>query len=276
MVKIISIVNQKGGVGKTTTAINVAACLAQRLRRTILLDLDPQGNATSGLGIAKQGLEQTVFDMLIEGVPFAKILKPGPVENLWVAPANSDLLSAEWHLSTEDSDKFTLKQALCEFLWEEPEFSRPEYIVIDCPPSLGQLSLNAILASDSLIIPVQCEYYALEGLAGILSSTTLLRQNFNNHLSLEGILLTMADRRLNLSRQVEEDIRRAYGAYVFGNVISRSVRLSEAPSHGLPIILYDPESPGASAYQDMTQEVIDHEAKSVRTWPLRPTGGSAG
>lgn len=275
MVKILSIVNQKGGVGKTTTAINLSACLAHNYRRTILIDLDPQGNATSGVGVQKQNLGRTIYDVLIEGVPFSEVLQPTALDHLRVAPSNNDLLSAEWHLSSDEEGKFALRQALSEFLWDEPEAQRPDYIVIDCPPSLGQLSLNAILASNSVIIPVQCEYYALEGLAGILSSTTLLRQNFNNHLSLEGILLTMADRRLNLSRQVEEDIRKAYGAYVFSNVVARSVRLSEAPSHGLPIILYDPESPGAAAYLDITQEVIEHEAKSARTWPLRPSLGSA-
>lgn len=267
--------NQKGGVGKTTTAINLSACLAHNYRRTILIDLDPQGNATSGVGVQKQNLGRTIYDVLIEGVPFSEVLQPTALDHLRVAPSNNDLLSAEWHLSSDEEGKFALRQALSEFLWDEPEAQRPDYIVIDCPPSLGQLSLNAILASNSVIIPVQCEYYALEGLAGILSSTTLLRQNFNNHLSLEGILLTMADRRLNLSRQVEEDIRKAYGAYVFSNVVARSVRLSEAPSHGLPIILYDPESPGAAAYLDITQEVIEHEAKSARTWPLRPSLGSA-
>ncbi len=276
MVRIISIVNQKGGVGKTTTAINLAACLAQRMRRTILIDLDSQGNATSGLGIVKEKIEKSIYDTLIEGVPFSEILLPVSFENLWVAPANSDLLSAEWHLSTEESGKDVLRQALAEFLWNEPVSKRPEYILIDCPPSLGQLSLNAVLSSDSMIIPVQCEYYALEGLAGILSSTTLLRQNFNNRLALEGILLTMADRRLNLSRQVEEDIRRAYGTQVFRTVIPRSVRLSEAPSHGLSIIHYDPESPGSAAYLEVTQEIIDHETKSARTWPLRPALGSTG
>jgi len=272
VVKVLSIVNQKGGVGKTTTAINLAACLAQRMRRTVLIDMDPQGNATSGLGIDKNKLDGTIYDTLLEGVPFSNILQPVSFDHLQVAPANSDLLSAEWHLSTEESGKQVLRQALNEYLWNVTETTRPEFILIDCPPSLGQLSLNAILASDSLIIPVQCEYYALEGLAGILSSTTLLRQSFNPRLSLEGILLTMADRRLNLSRQVEEDIRRAYGAHVFQTIVSRSVRLSEAPSHGLPIIQYDPESAGASAYQEITQEVIDHEAKSARTWPVRSTG----
>ena len=269
MVRVISIVNQKGGVGKTTSAINLAACLAQCKRRTVLIDMDSQGNATSGLGIDKNTVEKTIFDALIEGVPFAEVLQDVDFENLWVAPSNSDLLSAEWHLSTEETGKDVLKQALNEYIWETPELEKPDYILIDCPPSIGQLSLNAILASDSIIIPVQCEYYALEGLAEIISSTTMLRENFNNSLSLEGILLTMADRRLNLSRQVEEDIRRTYGENVFRAVVPRSVRLSEAPSHGLPIVQYDPESVGAVAYKEIAQEVIHHEAKSSRTWPFR-------
>lgn len=273
---MLSVVNQKGGVGKTTSAINLAACLAHRGRRTILIDFDPQGNATSGVGFAKQCVEKTVYDALIEDVPFREILLETAFDNLQLAPANSDLLSAEWHLAGDDSGKYVLKQSLSQYLWSEPEKTRPDYIIIDCPPSLGQLSLNALLASDSVVFPVQCEYYALEGLAEILSSTTLLRQNFNEHLALEGILLTMVDRRLNLSRQVEEDIRQAYGSNVFSTVIVRSVRLSEAPSHGLPIIHYDPGSPGSKSYIDLTQEIIDHETKSVRAWPLRPSVRSAG
>ncbi|MFB3785215.1 MAG: ParA family protein [bacterium] len=271
MTRIISIVNQKGGVGKTTTAVSLSSCLAQARSRTFLLDLDPQGNATSGLGLSKKELSRTVFDLLSEETPLDSILVSSPVEGLWLAPSNNDLLSMEWELAGDEQGKFALKRALARFFWECPAETRPDFVIIDCPPSLGLLSLNAILASDSIVIPVQCEYYALEGLTEILSSASMIRQSYNPRLSLEGILLTMADRRLNLSRQVEEDIRRAYKEYVFLTVISRGVRLSEAPSHGLPITLYDPESPGAKAYQDLTQEVMNHETKSARPWPVRPS-----
>jgi chromosome partitioning protein len=271
LVRIISIVNQKGGVGKTTTAINLAACLAHSQQKTILIDLDPQGNASSGLGIDKHSVEKTIYDTLIDETPFADVLSPHAMDTLQIAPANSDLLSAEWQVGMDQDSKWILKRALSEYLWNETENKRPDYIVIDCPPSLGLLSLCAILSSDSLIIPVQCEYYALEGLTEILKSTTLLRQNFNSRLALDGILLTMSDKRLNLSRQVEDDIRQAYGKVVFNTVITRSVRLSEAPSHGLPIISYDPSSVGAVAYSELAQEVIDHEAKSSRSWPIRPS-----
>ncbi len=271
MTRIISIVNQKGGVGKTTTAVSLSSCLAEARRRTLLLDVDPQGNATSGLGWPKKELSRTVFDLLIDDSPLESILLPTPVEGLWLAPSNNDLLSVELELAGDDQGKFTLKKSLARFFWERSAEARPDYVIIDCPPSLSLLSLNAILASDSIVIPVQCEYYALEGLTEILASASMIRQSFNPRLSLEGILLTMADRRLNLSRQVEEDIRQAYKEYVFETVISRSVRLSEAPSHGLPITQYDPESPGARAYQELTQEVINHETKSARPWPVRPS-----
>jgi len=270
LTRIISIVNQKGGVGKTTTAVSLSACLAMLRYRTVLIDLDPQGNATSGLGFSKKELNHSMFDLLIEENPLDIILLPSPVENLSIAPSNNDLLSVEWELSGEEQGKYILKKELARFLWDRPADERPDFMIIDCPPSLGLLSLNAILASDSIVIPVQCEYYALEGLTEILASASMIRQSFNPRLSLEGILLTMADRRLNLSRQVEEDIRLAYKDYVFQTVISRSVRLSEAPSHGLPITLYDPDSPGAKAYLELTQEIIDHETKSTRPWPVRP------
>lgn len=242
--------------------------------KTIVVDADPQGNATSGLGVAKREIPKTLFDCLVEDVPFAGILQPSPVENLLVAPSNSDLLSAEWHLGEEEGGNLKFRGIFAEYIWDTSFEDRPEYIVIDCPPSLGHLSLNAILSSDSIIIPVQCEYYALEGLTEIIRSATLLRQSFNPALKMEGILLTMADKRLNLSRQVEEDIRGAYDSFVFQSVINRSVRLSEAPSHGLPIMMYDPDSSGSEAYLSLTQEVINHEKKSTRSWPVSATIGN--
>ncbi|MGI6456867.1 MAG: ParA family protein [bacterium] len=270
MVRVISIVNQKGGVGKTTTAVNLAAGFSHLSKKTLLIDVDSQGNATSGLGIAKKELEKTIYDSLVDGMLLEEVLVPSVMENLLVAPSNSDLLSAEMFLGENEQGKTRLKTILADYLWKTEPEKRPDYIVIDCPPSLGQLTLNALLASDSVLIPVQCEYYALEGLTEILTSTTMLRQRFNPYLSLEGILLTMADRRLNLSRQVEDDIRGAYGNYVFDNVVQRNVRLSEAPSHGLPIIMYDPTSKGAESYVGLAKEIFENEEKSPRTWPLRP------
>lgn len=271
MAKVICVINQKGGVGKTTSAVNLAACLAAKGHETILIDTDSQGNASSGLGINRAELNQTVFDVMIDEVPLQSILKPTKQPKLRVAPANNDLLSAELHLAGDPEGKRCLSRAIVRFFNDTPPALQPQYVVIDCPPSLGQLSINAILTSDSVIIPVQCEYYALEGLTDILTSTTMMRQNFNTSLSLEGILLTMADRRLNLSHQVEEEIRAVYRDYVFQRVIHRSVRLSEAPSHGLPIIQYDPQSIGAKSYMALAEEVINNETKSSRPWPLRPT-----
>lgn len=269
MVRIISIVNQKGGVGKTTTAVNLAACLAHLEKKVLLIDLDPQGNATSGVGVDKQNLLKSMFDVFSDESDIGSILVGSTVKNLQVAPSNSDLLSAEWILAEDIKGKFKLKRAIAKFLWESDTSGMPDFIIVDCPPSLGHLSLNAVLAADRVLIPVQCEYYALEGLTEIMKSTTMIRQEYNTHLSLAGILLTMADSRLNLSRQVEEDIRHAYGENVYNSVIQRSVRLSEAPSHGLPIIAYDPGSRGAESYLSLAKEVIDDEKKSPRPWPFR-------
>ncbi|MDP8243717.1 MAG: ParA family protein [Candidatus Hinthialibacter antarcticus] len=269
MAKVICVINQKGGVGKTTSAVNLAACLAAKGHETLLLDIDPQGNASSGLGINRAELEKTIFDVMIDEAPMQSILKPTKQPKLRIAPANSDLLSAELHLAGDPDGKRCLSRAVVKFFNETPPALQPKYIIVDCPPSLGQLSINAILTSDTVIIPVQCEYYALEGLTDILTTTTMLRQNFNTGLSLEGILLTMADRRLNLSHQVEEEIRNVYRDFVFQSVIYRSVRLSEAPSHGTPIIQYDPQSIGSKAYMALAEEVIENETKSPRPWPLR-------
>ncbi|MEW6234559.1 MAG: AAA family ATPase [Candidatus Omnitrophota bacterium] len=270
--RIIAIVNQKGGVGKTTTAVNLAACLAHNGMETILIDLDPQGNATSGVGINKRGVESSIFDPLIENIPLSSILRPTSMTSLRIAPSNNDLLSVEMHLASEENGNRRLRTALAQFLWSINAEKRVDYVIIDCPPSFGMLSMNAILAADSVLIPVQCEYYALEGLTEILTSTTVIREQYNKSLSLAGILLTMSDRRLNLSRQVEEDIRQAYCNYVFETVINRSVRLSEAPSYGMPIILYDPSSTGADSYISLALEVIENETKSLRPWPLRSSG----
>lgn len=271
--KTICIVNQKGGVGKTTTAINLAASLVHHGKKTLVIDIDPQGNATSGLGVTKSESDATLFDLLAGDANVNDILRPGPVDDLMVAPSNSDLLSAEWQLANEEDGKTRLRVALNEFLDAKNKDARngawrPDYVLIDCPPSLGLLTINALLASSAVLIPVQCEYYALEGLVEIIKSTTFLRGQMNPSLSLEGILLTMADKRLNLSQSVEADIRQTYPGYVFQEVIYRSVRLSEAPSHGLPILMYDPASKGARAYLCVAEEIIRNETQSPRPWPV--------
>lgn len=262
-------VNQKGGVGKTTSSINIAAGLAQSGKKTLVIDVDSQGNATSGLGVSKSELDASIFDVFAEERSLGDILVDGPHENLKIAPANNELLSAESQLATLEDGRKRLKKAVRGFLENANGPWLPEYIIIDCPPSLGQLTINAIIASTSLLIPVQCEYYALEGLTEIFTSATFIRQQYNPALQMEGILLTMADRRLNLSQQVEQDIRAVYPQWVFRNVIYRSVRLSEAPSHGLPIMMYDPQSKGAKAYLGVAEEIIQHETQSPRPWPFR-------
>ncbi len=269
MSHIISVINQKGGVGKTTTSVNLSASLASLNQNVIIIDFDPQGNATSGVGIDKNHLDRTIFDALADEATFLSTIFSTVIPRLHISPANHDLLSAEIHFSSSENGKMRLKNTLSEFFWFSPSVDHPDFIIIDCPPSLGQLTINAILASDSILIPVQCEYYALEGLTEIINSSTMIRDSFNPSLSLEGILLTMADRRLNLSQQVEEDIRSAYGENVFNSVIYRSVRLSEAPSHGLPILKYDQNSPGALSYLNLAKEVIENEKKSSRSWPFR-------
>ncbi len=271
MAQVISIVNQKGGVGKTTTAVNLSACLADAGRDVLLIDIDPQGNASSGVGIDNRTLNVSIYDVLVEDSTIDDVLLPSSAPNVSVVPSNSDLLSAEFLLATEEKGNSRLRYALYDYFWFKRGNSTAEFVIIDCPPSLGYLTINAILASDSIIIPVQCEYYALEGLTEILKSTTMIREQFNKNLALNGILLTMADRRLNLSRSVEEEIRNAYGSFVYNVLIPRSVRLSEAPSHGLPIIAYDFNSTGAQSYINLAQEVIQNEKKSSRPWPIRPS-----
>jgi len=280
MVRIISIANQKGGVGKTTTAINLSACLAAGERKVVLIDLDPQGNATSGLGIEKRKLATSMFDVLVEQESLQTVLTSSSVDYLSVAPANSDLVAAEYHLSASSLGTRQLQRAVSQYLWNSSAERLPAYIVIDCPPSVGYLTINALLAADSVLIPVQAEYYALEGLTELFDSMTLLRQQYNPKLALEGILLTMVDSRTNLARQVEEEIREAYRESVFVTRIRRSVRLGEAPSHGVPIILYDIRSHGAEDYLALAREIILNEKKSPRPWfvrpSLRPPGGDSG
>lgn len=233
MGKIIAITNQKGGVGKTTTSVNLGACLAYIGKRVLLVDIDPQGNATSGLGIEKADVEQCVYDILVDDADVIDIIKATTVENLDVIPATIQLAGAEIELVPTISREVRLKRAL------EAVKQNYDYIIIDCPPSLGLLTINALTASDSVVIPVQCEYYALEGLSQLLNTVRLVQKHLNTDLMIEGVLLTMLDARTNLGIQVIEEVKKYFRDKVYKTVIPRNVRLSEAPSHGKPIILYE-------------------------------------
>lgn len=252
MGRVIAVANQKGGVGKTTTAVNLSACLAEAGKRVLLVDIDPQGNATSGMGIDRNQVKSSVYDLLLEDVPAADVIINTSVEGLQLIPATIDLAGAEIELVPRISRESRLKRALA------PVRDEYDFILIDCPPSLGLLTLNALTAADSILIPIQCEYYALEGLTQLMDTLRLVREALNPGLEIEGVLLTMFDGRTNLSIQVVEDVKRYFRGKVFRSIISRNVRLSEAPSHGLPITKYDARSKGAEAYSELAREVIEH------------------
>lgn len=257
MSKIICIANQKGGVGKTTTAINLAAAFAAAERPTLLVDSDPQGNATSGVGVDKSRLCHSIYDLLInEADPASLVLDTGH-PFLHILPATSDLAGAELELATETGREQKLKNSLALLR------DRYQYILIDCPPSLNLLTINAMTAADTVLIPLQCEFYAMEGLSQILHTINLIQKGLNPRLRIEGILLTMSDARNRLSKDVEEEIRNHFPAEAFTTVIPRNVRLSEAPSHGKPIIYYDITSRGAAAYLQLARELIQREASDA-------------
>lgn len=255
MARIISVANQKGGVGKTTTTVNLGACLAQDGKKVLLIDSDAQGNATSGLGVRKPDVKQDIYDVLVNEVSIKETIIKTSRENLSIVPATLQLAGAEIELTSMMARESRLKSALAEVSDEY------DFILVDCPPSLGHLTINAFTASDAILIPVQCEYYALEGLSQLLNTVRLVQKHFNPGLEIEGVLLTMYDARTNLGAEVVEEVRRYFQEKVYDTIIPRNVRLSEAPSHGKPIIDYDTRSKGAEVYQALAKEVLVREQK---------------
>lgn len=249
MGKIISVANQKGGVGKTTTTVNLSTILAKKGKKVLLIDTDPQGNATSGLGVSKD-IELSVYDILIGDTEFDETLQETAIKNLKVCPSNISLAGAEVQLVSMMSREQRLKTKLDKIK------DQYDYILIDCPPSLGLVTLNAFTASDSVLIPVQCEYFALEGLGQLLNTVNLVKKHLNKNLEIEGALLTMYDARTNLSNQVVKEVKKYFEDKVYKTVIPRNVRLSEAPSYGMPITVYDPRSKGAKAYEKFAKELL--------------------
>lgn len=252
MPKVIAIANQKGGVGKTTTAVNLSACLAVKGEKVLIIDIDPQGNTSSGLGVDKTNIEASIYDVLINDVPIKDTFMKTKIDNLLISPSNIQLAGAEVELVSVISRETRLKCAL------EPIRNDFDYILIDCPPSLGLITVNALTAADTILVPIQCEYYALEGLSQLMNTVKIVQKHLNPSLKVEGVVLTMFDARTNLSIQVVEEVKKYFGNKVYRTIIPRNVRLSEAPSYGLPIILYDSKSKGAECYIDLADEVIEY------------------
>lgn len=250
MGKVVAITNQKGGVGKTTTAVNLSACIALSGYKVLLIDGDPQGNATSGLGVNRKKLKCCIYNVIIDGYDVEKVLTKTKISGLDLLPATIQLAGAEVEMASRTNREFLLKDRLDEIK------DKYDYILLDCPPSLGLLTVNALAASDSVIIPLQCEYYALEGLSQLMDTITLVRKRLNKTLRIEGIVFTMFDGRTNLSIQVVDEVKKHFHKVVYKTIIPRSVRLSEAPSYGKPIVVYDPRSRGAEVYRDLAREVL--------------------
>lgn len=258
MGKVISIANQKGGVGKTTTTINLAAALAKNGMKVLTVDCDPQGNATSGLGLDKNEIDNSIYELVVGEASFDECLYDSAVENLKVIPSKVDLAGAEIELIGTKNQEFILKDII------DSVKNNYDYIIIDCPPSLNVLTVNAMTASDSVLVPIQCEFYALEGLAQLLHTIDLIKNRLNSNLRIEGILFTMYDARTNLSLQVVQNVKENLNYYIFKSVIPRNVRLAEAPSYGLPICMYEPRSAGSVAYDNLANEILVRDGHKVK------------
>jgi chromosome partitioning protein len=252
---VLAVANQKGGVGKTTTAVNLAAALAVAGLSVLLIDMDPQGNASTGLGVTRSERHGGTYNLLMDGDLGEQAIRPTPVPNLWLLASDGDLAGAEIELVPAEKREFRLRNALSAL----PEFAAFAVILLDCPPGLGLLTLNALVGSSGVIVPLQCEFYALEGISSLMHTIEAVRRRFNSSLRLSGILLTMFDRRNSLSGLVEKDARDHFGDWVFDTTIPRNIRVSEAPSHGVPVLLYDPRSPGALSYTAFAAEIVQKE-----------------
>lgn len=253
MVKVIAIANQKGGVGKTTTSVNLSACLAELGKKVLLIDIDPQGNSTSGFGVDKSKIKRSIYDILVDDVEVLDAIHSTEISNLKILPATIQLAGAEIELVSVMSRETKLKRSIDKMKYDY------DYIIIDCPPSLGLLTINSLTAANSVLVPIQCEFYALEGLSQLINTITLVQKNLNPILELEGVVLTMFDARTNLSIQVVDEVKNHFQQKVYQTIIPRNVRLSEAPSHGQPIIKYDRRSKGAEVYFELAKEVIGNE-----------------
>ena len=253
MGRIIAISNQKGGVGKTTTAINLSACLAEKGKKVLTIDMDPQGNATSGYGINKNELENTIYELMLGECSVQDVIIKDVIENVSIIPANVNLAAIEIELIDTNRKEFILKNEI-DFISEKYDF-----IIIDCPPSLSTLTVNAMTTADSVLVPIQCEYYALEGLSQLIYTVNLVRERLNPNLDIEGVVFTMYDSRTNLSMQVVENVKSNLSQHVFDTVIPRNIRLAEAPSYGIPINKYDAKSAGAEAYDNLAVEIINRK-----------------